>query len=165
MHIFIYGDDANSNTQVVQYLKVYFDQTDTKSPKILVFHSGSELLKSARQLFAAKDIKIPLETKQGVFSIPAQDIVLVETLNRRVIAHTVSGDYELFHSMDYCLQQLKKIDCFFQTHRSYIINMAHVDSFNHSLVRLYNDRYTAYLTRRKYQMFKETYFKFIQITT
>lgn len=161
MHIFICGDDVNGNMQIIQYLKTYFNQTNSKSPKIAVFHSGKELFENVRQLYAAEDIKIPLETRQGVFSVLAQDIILVETLNRKVIVHTVSEDYELLHSMNYWFRQLQGIDCFFQTHRSYIINMKHVDSFNHSLIWLCNNRYVAYLTRRKYQVFKAVYLSYL----
>lgn len=163
MHIFICGEDINSNMQVIQDLKTYFNQTNSKSPKIAVFRDGRELLENARKLYAAKDIKIAMETRQGVFVVPAQDIVLAETQNRKVIVHTVSEDYELLHSMDCWRQALQGIDCFFQTHRSYIVNMEHVDSFNHSLVRLCNNQYTAYLTRRKYQMFKKAYLSYLDM--
>ncbi len=162
MHIFICGDDVNSNTRVIEDLKTYFDRTGSQSPRIEVFHTGRELLENARQLYAAGEVKIPLETRQGVFSVSAQEIILVETQNRKVIARTVSEDFELLHSMDYWLRRLRATDCFFQTHRSYIINMEYVDSFDHSLVWLCNNRYTAYLTRRKYQLFKETYLSYIQ---
>lgn len=164
MHIFICSDDANSNKQVAQYLKMYFHQIRIASPEIEIFYSGRELLENVRQLYAAEDVRIPLETKQGIFSVAVQDIVLIETRDRKIIAHTISGDYKLLHTMDYWLQRLQRVGGFFQTHRSYIINMKYVDSFNHSLVWLCNNQYVAYLTRRKYQEFKEAYLSYLKYT-
>ena len=42
--------------------------------------------------------------------------------------------------------------------------MKYVSDFDHSLVHLYDDQYTAYLTKRKYSEFKNAYFLYLEST-
>ena len=51
--------------------------------------------------------------------------------------------------------------CFFQTHRSFIINLGHITDFDHTLIHLTN-QLTAYLTRRKYRTFKDAYLLYLE---
>ena len=53
--------------------------------------------------------------------------------------------------------------CFFQCHRSYIINLSHVLQFNKDLIQL-TDNQQAYLTRRKYTAFKKAYMLYLENT-
>ena len=51
---------------------------------------------------------------------------------------------------------------FFPSHRSYIVNMAMVTSFDHELIYLCDGQFTAYLTRRKFTEFKRAYLMFME---
>ena len=117
-------------------------------------------LKDAVALYSAVNFKIPIETKQGIFTIPASSIIAIEALNRKVTVHTNHQDYQSVHNMQYWLDLLPK-NSFFQTHRSYIVNFEHVTDFDHTLVHLKN-QWNAYLTRRKYTAFKEAYLFYLE---
>ena len=120
-------------------------------------------LKDALELCSTANICVPIETKKGIFSEYTKDIIFVETASRKVIVHTTSGDYISVHPMQFWLDCLPK-NTFFQPHKSFLINLAHVKSFDHSLIYLYNGQYKAYLTRRKYTQFRENYLLYLEST-
>lgn len=105
--------------------------------------------------------KIPIETKENVYMLPASRIVAVEAQGRKVIVHTCSRDFESVHTMDYWQEQLPG-SRFFRTHRSFIVNFEHVTEFDHMTVRLAPQQLTAYLTRRKYTAFKDAYLLYLE---
>lgn len=118
-------------------------------------------MKDALQLYNTAVTRIPIETKQGVYTIPASDIVSVEAHGRKVIIHTIKTDYESIHTMQYWLDTLN-MNCFFPSHRSFLVNLEHVSNFDHSLIHLCNNQFEAYLTRRKYTQFKEAYLLYLE---
>lgn len=118
-------------------------------------------LKDALQLYNTSVTKIPIETKSGVYSIFASDIICVEAQRRKVIVHTTIEDYESVHTIQYWVEKLS-MNCFFQTHRSFIVNLEHVTNFDHTLIHLYHQQFSAYLTRRKYSQFKAAYLLYLE---
>lgn len=120
-------------------------------------------MKDAIDLYNTMTVKIPIETKQGVHTLPASSIIAVEAMQRKVIVHTTQRDFESIHNMQYWGNLLPK-NCFFQTHRSFIINFEHVTDFDHTLVHMAENQYHAYLTRRKYSAFKEAYLLYLEST-
>lgn len=119
-------------------------------------------LKDAMSLYNNISVRIPVETKQGVHAFYLSSIISVEACSRKVIVHTLSGDFESTQNMQYFLEVLPE-SCFFRTHRSFIVNFRHVTDFDHMLVHLSGDL-NAYLTRRKYSEFKKKYFFYIYNT-
>lgn len=118
-------------------------------------------MKDALACYASITAKIPVETKQGVYSLPASQIIAIEAQGRKVIVHTTRQDFDSVHNMNYWLNQLPK-NSFFQTHRSFLVNFRHVVDFDHSTIRLSDPRITAYLTRRKYTAFKNAYLLYLE---
>ena len=118
-------------------------------------------LKDALQLHNTTNTKIAIETKQGVYTISSSDIVCVEAQMRKVIVHTTTKDYESIKNIQYWAETLHE-NCFFQSHRSFIVNFAYVSNFNNTLIYLYNNQLSAYLTRRKYIPFKNAYFLYLE---
>lgn len=118
-------------------------------------------LKDALALYTSSYTRIPIETRQGVFSVPASDIVCVQTQNRKVCIHTVSAMYESVYNIQRC-EQLLDQSCFFRTHRSYIVNLEYVTDFNHFLIHLSLQPFEAYLARRKYSAFHDAYLLFLE---
>lgn len=116
-------------------------------------------LKDAVDTYHTITCKIAVETKDGVFTLPASSIIAVEALERKIIVHTTWQDFHSIHNIQYWYNLLPK-NIFFQTHRSYIVNFEHVTNFNHSLVYLDN-QLNAYLTRRRYTAFKEAYLLYL----
>ena len=118
-------------------------------------------LRDALNLYVNSSIKIPIETKSGVYTVFASDIISVEATGRKVVVHTTTKDYDSIHNMQYWYDLLPQNN-FFQTHRSFIINLKHVTEFDRTLIYLYNRQFEAYLTRRKYTSFKDAYLLYLE---
>lgn len=120
-------------------------------------------MKDAINLYNSMTFKIPIETKQGIHTLPSSSIISVEAQGRKVIVHTTLHNFESIHNMQYWKEHLPK-NRFFQTHRSFIINFEYVTDFDHTLIHLANNQLDAYLTRRKYSAFKEAYLLYLEST-
>lgn len=120
-------------------------------------------MKDAVDLYNTITIKVPIETKQGIHTLLASSIIMIEAQSRNVIVHTTMQDFESVHNMQYWLNQLPK-NCFFQTHRSFIVNFEHISDFDRSLVHLADNQFQAYLTKRKYSVFKDAYLLYLEST-
>lgn len=120
-------------------------------------------MKDALWLYNSINIKIPIETKDGIFTSAASDLILIEVRNRTTTVYTLGRDFITVNNMAHWNATLN-MPCFFQTHRSFIVNMKYVTDFDHSLIHLCNNKYTAYLTKRKYTKFKEAYFLYLEST-
>ena len=118
-------------------------------------------MKDALAYYNSITTKIPVETKQGVYSFPASQIITIEAQGRKVIVHTARQDFDSIHNMNYWLEKLPQ-NSIFQTHRSFIVNFEHIVDFDHSAIHLSNQQITAYQTRRKYSSFKNAYLLYLE---
>ena len=118
-------------------------------------------LDDALELYYSINQKIAVETKYGVTSVLTCDIVYVEAKGRKVIVHTSTADLDSTQTLQFWIDHLPQAT-FFQSHRSYIVNMAMVTSFDHELIYLCDGQFTAYLTRRKFTEFKKAYLMFME---
>ncbi len=130
--------------------------------KPLDIHRFFRNMKDAIDLYTTMAINLPIETKQGVHTLPASSVIAVEAQGRKVTVHTTLCDFESVHNMQYWLELLPK-NLFFQTHRSFIINFEHVTDFDRNLVHMI-DNQSAYLTKRKYSSFKKAYLLYLEST-
>ena len=120
-------------------------------------------MNDALKLYNKVSSKIAIETKTGTYTVPVSDIILIEVTLHKVTLHTIKCDYISIHSFHYWLDKLC-MPCFFSPHRSFIVNLEYVSDFDHSLIHLDNNRFTAYLTRRKYTEFKDAYLLYLEST-
>lgn len=120
-------------------------------------------MKDALEFYNTSVIKIPIETKEGVFVAHATDIIFIEAHGHKVTVQTVQQNYKSVRNMNYWTTLLD-MPCFFCSHRSFIVNLEHVSTFDHSLIYLYNNQFQAYLTRRKYTQFKDSYLLYLEST-
>lgn len=118
-------------------------------------------MKDALFKYSTLSRKIQIETKNQVTMVYTRDIVLVEAKERKVFVYTKDKIYEAIQKMDFWIEKLPS-NSFFQTHRSYIVNLRFVSHFDNTLIHLCNDRFTAYLTRRKYVSFKNAYIMYLE---
>lgn len=118
-------------------------------------------MKDALHVYSVSCAKLPIETKQGVISVLTSDIVMAEAVGRKVIVHTLKADYDSIRPMSYWIGILPANN-FFQSHRSFIVNLAHVTDFDHTLIHLCGKQFQAYLTRRKYTEFKAAYLLYLE---
>lgn len=118
-------------------------------------------MKEAVSLYNTMTIKVPIETKQGIHTLPASAVIMIEAFGRKVVVHTTMRDFDSIHNMQYWLELLPK-NCFFQTHRSFIVNFEHIVDFDHTLIHMTGGQFRAYLTKRKYNTFKEAYLLYLE---
>ena len=118
-------------------------------------------MKDALFKYSTLSRKIQIETKNQVTMVYTRDIVLVEAKERKVFVHTKDKIYESIQKMDFWIEKLPS-NSFFQSHRSYIVNLRFVSHFDNTLIYLCNGRFTAYLTRRKYVSFKNAYIMYLE---
>ena len=120
-------------------------------------------MKDAILLYNSTNIKVSIETKENVYTINVSDIIMVEAQGRTITVYTPDKHYVAVKNMTHWIHTLN-MPCFFQTHRSFVVNMKYVSQFDHSLIHLYDNKYTAYLTKRKYSQFKDAYFLYLEST-
>lgn len=108
----------------------------------------------------------PITTSEGLIVRRAEEIVCIETIQRKVLLYTVDGIFQSTETMDHW-RQLMTLPCFYAPHRSYIINMRFVSQICKDKICLrYNDQIKeAYLARRKFTHFKNTYLLYLESVT
>ena len=170
--IYVGNELKKKNNNIIIFIVTSYSEYLDEAMRFHVFRYLSKPLdkqrffrnmKDAVDLYNTMTVKLPIETKQGVHTLPASSIIAVEAQGRKVIVHTTSRDFESVHNMQYWLNLLPK-NCFFQTHRSFIVNFEHVTDFDHTLVHMADSQFHAYLTRRKYSKFKESYLLYLEST-
>ena len=138
-----YLDEA-MRFQVFRYLSKPIDKTR-------LFRN----LKDAVYAYNIETSEFPIETSSGISVRRSEEIICVESTNRKTIIHTTDGDLISIKNMEYWHQTLS-LPCFYSTHRSYIINMRFVYSIGRDSVILKNgeQQMAAFLSRRKFTRFK-----------
>lgn len=170
--IYVGNELKKSNENIIIFIVTSYSEYLDEAMRFHVFRYLSKPLdkqrffrnmKDAMELYNTQIFKIPVETKQGVHTLPTSSIVMIEAQERKVIVHTTLADFESVHNMQYWLELLPQ-NCFFQTHRSFIVNLEHITDFDHTLIHLADNQFHAYLTKRKYTTFKETYLLYLEST-
>lgn len=168
--IFTGGELKRQNPGVLIFIVTAYAEYLDEAMRINVFRYLSKPIEKERlfrnltdaiQVYHSQSASIPIETREGLHTVRSSDIIYLEASSRKVIFHTTSGQYESVHNMQYWAEHMPG-GSFYQTHRSFIINMRFVSDFNRDTVYLYSRRYVAYLTRRKYNDFKDHYLRYIE---
>lgn len=146
-----YLDEA-MRFQVFRYLSKPIDKTR-------LFRN----LKDAVYAYNIETCEFPIETSNGIFVRKSEEIICVETANRKTIVHTTDGDLISSNNMEYWRETLS-LPCFYPTHRSYIINMRFVNRIERDNVILKNANHQiiAFLSKRKFTHFKDTYLLYME---
>ncbi len=112
-----------------------------------------------RELKAVKASLCITASKQTL-NIPVQDIIYVYAKDKRTCVVTTDGEFDVREPFKNILKRLDA-DCFCVPHASYCVNLAYVTGYTHSDVTLkYKDnRYTAYMSKRKYSEFSSGFMK------
>ncbi len=118
-------------------------------------------MKDALFRYSSVSKKIQIETKELTDIVYMNNIIFIEARERKIFVYTQKKIYESIHKMQFWLEKLPQ-SCFFQTHRSYIVNLRYVSSYDNTFINLYDNKYTAYLTRRKYTLFKKAYIMYLE---
>ena len=168
--IYVGNELKTENRNVIIFVVTSYSEYLDEAMKFHVFRYISKPLDEQRVLRNFKDAlvwyntmtkEIPIETHEGIYTMPSSYIIAIEASGRKVVVHTIKRDYISVHNLNYWLDILPKNN-FFQTHRSYIINFEHVTEFDHTVIHMFQGNYTAYLTRRKYTAFKNAYLLYLE---
>ena len=67
-----------------------------------------------------------------------RDIVYLESNKRKVIVHTVRGEYEYYHKLDEAEEELllNQLQILFWIHKAYLVNMEHIEAFQYEKLAL-----------------------------
>lgn len=122
-------------------------------------------LKDAVYAYNIETCTFPVETSTTIYMRRSEEIICVESTNRKTVIHTTDGDLISSKNMEYWRETLS-LPCFYSTHRSYIINMHFIYSIGKDSIILKNGEWkmNAFLSRRKYTHFKNTYLVYMEST-
>lgn len=108
-----------------------------------------QLLMRVEQLMATREKKyITLPTERGLTRLEASQIYYVETENHAVQVHTEKGSWRLRESM-HAMEALLEEHHFFRCNSCYLVNLAHVEQVDGSIVVLAGSRLTISRPRHK----------------
>jgi len=85
-----------------------------------------------RKLLRAEE-KLFLKCQDGLITLQISDIIYIQTRNKLLILHTISGDVESNQRMGELEKRLSK-KLFFRCHNSYIVNFDYVEGFQNDNV-------------------------------
>ena len=122
-------------------------------------------LRDALYQYNMESCKVPVATKDGVTVLSAEDIVCVETEGRKTFLYTVNDCFQTIDSIERWRVALH-LPCFYSPYRSFIINMKHVKRFTRDSIFLQRQcgEKEAWLAKRKYTDFKDTYLLYLEGT-
>ncbi|MBR6094332.1 MAG: response regulator transcription factor [Lachnospiraceae bacterium] len=117
-------------------------------------------LDDAVEMYNQLSARILIENRKETYTVESRNIIMLEAVGKRVLFYTTSGLIESTQSLDYWEKELPA-GSFFRTHRSYIVSMNYIESFNHSIVRFFAQKEEAYVTKRRYKEFKDAYTRYL----
>lgn len=120
-------------------------------------------LKDAVRLYNMYTKKVVVSTKDKQRVFQSEDIVLVESANRKVHVYTTSDMLISIQNMDYWRKTLS-MPCFFSTYHSYIVNMKYIDQIvkGKVILKFSGIEKEAYLARRKSSAFNDAFTLFLE---
>lgn len=92
--------------------------------------------------------------------VPLDNILYLEAQNKHIVIHTSDGNTLTTTTPLHQLSEQLAIPCFFQCHRSYIVNMNFVHSFTKNELTMTNDSIIP-ISRNVAKEFRDTYFTFL----
>ena len=96
-------------------------------------------------------------------SLPTQNIIYIYAQARKLHIITTKGEIVTGDTFDALRSQLSENDCFCEPHRSYLVNLEYVRSYDKNMILCaYRDKvYQVYLSRRKYDQFSKRFVEWI----
>lgn len=101
-------------------------------------------------LLAAKDKRLIIQKEAWFRTIPYRDIYFCEAINRKIFVHTTQGIIDYYYRLEKLEKQLA--GDFFRCHRSYLVNLNHVDGYGNGMAELANGE-TVPVSRLRQQDF------------
>lgn len=168
--ILVGNELKKQNPQVLIFIITSYMQYLDDAMRFQVFRYLSKPLERARffqnmndamQLYSRLTSTVVIENGKDSLKMSESDIIYIEAQARTTLVHTVSGTYPAQKPLHSWIDILHA-GSFFQTHKSYIVNMKYVLKFDHEMIIFESDFGKAYLSRRKYNQFKKAYFMYLE---
>lgn len=119
--IYVGNELKRANKNIIIFIVTSYSEYLDEAMRFHVFRYLSKPLdrqrifrnmKDALELYNTSVTKIPIETKNGVYAVPASDIIFIEAHSHKVTVHTLKKDYESIYNMKYWIEKLD-MPCFF----------------------------------------------------
>lgn len=120
-------------------------------------------LKDALYQFNMANKEYVIALENGVETRTSDEIICINTQQRKCIVHTTDGVFVSTTTMDHWRKTLT-LPCFYQPHKSFIINMRYVYSVGKDSItlRCNGKLVEAYLAKRRFTHFKDTYLLYLE---
>ena len=120
-------------------------------------------LKDAVYQYNMDTKEIPIPILNGIVIRSAEQIVCVESVRRKTFLFTVDQTYQTTMGIN-AWREVLTLPCFYSPYRSFIINMKYVSEIKKDLILLTfgEVKKEAYLSRRRYQDFCDTYLLYLE---
>ncbi len=104
--------------------------------------------------------KIIVPTKDRVFYLEADEVIYIEADKKYTVVRTTTGQYRSSKPISQFFQEINNSH-FFQTHRSYILNMKYVSSIEKKTIILTNGE-KVLCSSQKYDEFLKSYMSYLK---
>lgn len=168
--ILVGNELKKGNPHIIIFITTSYMQYLDDAMRFQVFRYLSKPLEKARffqnmndaiQLYSRLTSTVVIENGKDSLKMSESDIIYIEAQARTTLVHTVSGIFPAQKPLHSWVDTLHA-GSFFQTHKSYIVNMKYVLKFDHEMIIFESDLGKAYLSRRKYNQFKKAYFMYLE---
>lgn len=168
--IYVGNTIHKSNPSVIIFVVTSFSEYLDDAMRFNVYRYLSKPIDKQRLYRNLQDALIKYENKisalsvrtsEGYYTVSLTDIVMVETLKRKVIIHTTKTDLTSTENMTFWENTLTS-QSFFLCHRCNIINFKYINRYDKSSVDLYGGKFTAYIAKKKYNEFKSRYLLYLE---
>lgn len=107
--------------------------------------------------------EVPVETAQGLALLRADEIICIETVQRKTYMTTTDSLIETNLGIEKWRKTLD-LPCFYSSHRGVMINMRYVSRVGKDTILLKHKSFSkeVYLARRKYREFKDLYLLYLE---
>jgi len=119
-----------------------------------------EILHSAISLLSKKDKCIIAKTSNSSYKVYLKDIIYIESNQRKIIIHTNYDLIEYYYKISDLENELLE-DNFFRCHKSYIINLKYVHSFDSTFITLENSE-KVYVSKYKLTDFSKAFMYYLK---
>ena len=104
--------------------------------------------RAVRKLNETAPVRLRFSNREGTHSIPASEICYIESLEHKIVVHTVQGELSSDMSLSSVENMVKALP-FFRCHVSYLVNLRYVDRISGNDVWVNGDRLAISRYRRK----------------
>jgi len=161
-----------SNPDILIIIVTSFQSYLDSAMKIRVFRYLSKPLEPNRFNLSLSDAiheyrniskTIVIEDNIGTYVVKTKDILYFENHRYGSIAVTKYAEYKTHKKLEEWYKIINQPECFVYSHKSYLVNLQNVISFNRTSVtfkKANNEPITTYVSQRKYSNLKRAFYDF-----